>query len=104
MTSRGETRESTPAVLAIAFGLLVIFISLLSLFGVRMAEVDGEALLDSRFSAHLLPEVLEVFCLHCDEGHPVAEVAAIVGRDRRTVKKWLDEARRAVARVLEGRG
>jgi len=61
MTSpQDQARESNPAVFAVAGGLFLIAISALTLFSVRMTDIDGDALLDERFVDHQLPDGMAV--------------------------------------------
>lgn len=66
------------------------------------AAMDARALLD-HLRGTLDPEVLEVFILARGEGKSLVEVAATVGRDRKTARKLLDGADREAVRFIEGR-
>lgn len=56
-----QKRESVPAVLAVAFGLGVIALSVLGLVFVSpIQELVGEELLEERFAAHALPDSFAV--------------------------------------------
>ncbi len=65
------------------------------------ARLDAATLL-TRLREHLDPEAFEMFVLFFGEGHNVSEVAAITGRDRKTVRKRLAEGKAAAQRLLAG--
>jgi RNA polymerase sigma factor (sigma-70 family) len=64
------------------------------------ARLDAATLLDA-LRARLEPEDLEIFTLFYGEELTVSDIAALVGRDRKTVRKRLDEAKRLALRALE---
>jgi RNA polymerase sigma factor (sigma-70 family) len=63
------------------------------------ARLDSVTLLDT-LRARLEPEDLEMFTLFYGEELTVSDIAALVGRDRKTVRKRLDEAKRLALRTL----
>jgi len=63
------------------------------------ARLDAETIL-GRLRESLGAEAFEAFVLFYDEGHTVTDVAAILGRDRKTVRKWIDEGERRAVRLL----
>jgi RNA polymerase sigma factor (sigma-70 family) len=63
------------------------------------ARLDAEAVL-SRLRGDLEPEAFEMFVLFFGEGQTVTEVAAVTGRDRKTVRKRLDDAKRRAVGLL----
>lgn len=67
------------------------------------ARHDAEVLL-SRLRSDLDAETFGMFVLFFAEGYNVSEVAGITGRDRKTVRKRIDSAKRAALEILEGAG
>lgn len=63
------------------------------------ARLDAEAIL-ARLRESLGAEAFEAFVLFYDEGHTVTDIAAILGRDRKTVRKWIDVGERQAVRLL----
>lgn len=64
------------------------------------SRLDAESVL-RRLRADLDDETFAMFALFFGEGHNVSEVAAITGRDRKTVRKRLDSAKRAALALLK---
>jgi len=73
MTSREDSpRDNNLAVLAVAAGLLLIATAWLTLFGARMSDLDGEALLAERFSRFEVPAGMAVVdALRLSQGEEV---------------------------------
>ncbi|MBL4845038.1 MAG: sigma-70 family RNA polymerase sigma factor [Planctomycetes bacterium] len=65
------------------------------------AKHDAEVLL-RLLREELEPETFEMFVLFFGEGYNVSEVAGITGRDRKTVRKRIQSAKRRALEVLEG--
>jgi RNA polymerase sigma factor (sigma-70 family) len=65
------------------------------------AKHDAEVLL-SALRRELESETFEMFVLFFGEGYNVSEVAGITGRDRKTVRKRIQSAKRRALEVLEG--
>lgn len=63
------------------------------------ARLDAETVL-ARLRGHLEPETFEMFVLFYGEGLNVTEVASFTGRDRKTVRARLDQAKRAALDLL----
>jgi RNA polymerase sigma factor (sigma-70 family) len=63
------------------------------------ARLDAAALLEL-LRARLEPEDLEIFTLFFAEELTISEIAALVGRDRKTVRKRLDAAKAIALRAL----
>ena len=63
------------------------------------AKLDAGTVL-TRLRAELEDEPFEMFVLFYGEGHSVTEVATITGRDRKTVRKRLQTAKRAAVKLL----
>jgi len=65
------------------------------------AKHDAEVLLRT-LRGELDPEDFEMFVLFFGEGYNVSEVAGITGRDRKTVRKRIQSAKRRALEVLGG--
>lgn len=65
------------------------------------ARHDAEVLL-ARLRAELDVETFGMFVLFFAEGYNVSEVSGITGRDRKTVRKRIESAKRAALEILEG--
>ena len=65
------------------------------------AKHDAEVLLN-HLRGTLDTETFGMFVLFFGEGHNVSEVAAITGRDRKTVRKRIAQAKREALSLLEG--
>jgi RNA polymerase sigma factor (sigma-70 family) len=65
------------------------------------AKLDAQALL-AALGGRLSAEDLECFTLFFGEDQTVTDIAAVVGMDRKTVKKRIDAARRLALEVLGG--
>jgi RNA polymerase sigma factor (sigma-70 family) len=63
------------------------------------AKLDAEVVL-RRLRGALEPETFEMFVLFFGENHNVTEVAAITGRDRKTVRKRLRQAKEQALGLL----
>ncbi|MGE0706564.1 MAG: RNA polymerase sigma factor [Planctomycetota bacterium] len=66
------------------------------------ARLDAEVVLE-RLRGALEPETYEMFVLFFGEDHNVTEISGITGRDRKTVRKRLGEAKAAALRLLDPR-
>ncbi len=67
------------------------------------SKLDAEAVL-THLRANLESEDFEMFVLFFGERCTVTEISTITGRDRKTVRKRLDLAKRAATRLLEQTG
>lgn len=67
--------------------------------GAVEAKLDADTVL-TRLRGELEDEAFEMFVLFYGEGHTVTEVATITGRDRKTVRKRLNVAKRAAVKLL----
>ncbi len=65
------------------------------------AKLDAGTVLE-RLRRDLDPEAFEVFVLRHEGGQNLTQIAALVGRDRKTVRKHLKLAERAALRLLKG--
>ncbi len=62
------------------------------------ARIDAKAVLDT-LRSELSPEAFEVFILHYDQGHTISKISAVTERDRKTVRKWLQQGVRIAQRL-----
>lgn len=67
------------------------------------ARLDATTVFDT-LRCDLPAEVFEVFVLRHDGGQNLSQIAALLGRDRKTVRKHLKHAERAALKLLKGDG